>query len=93
MTKAAENMKDKIYNTNFVRPKPDIISNVTAKEETDINLNIITGKEEASIIISTHIDRYLQTDQHCLYVDVGGGSTELTIIKNRKTLFSKEEWR
>ena len=37
MTKAAENMKDKIYNTNFVRPKPNIISNVTAKEETDIN--------------------------------------------------------
>ena len=30
-------MKDKIYNTNFVRPKPNIISNVTAKEETDIN--------------------------------------------------------
>ena len=37
MTKAAENMKDKIYNTNFVGPKPNIISNVTAKEETDIN--------------------------------------------------------
>jgi len=37
MTQAAENMKDKIYNTNFVRSKPNIISNVTAKEETDIN--------------------------------------------------------
>jgi [acyl-carrier-protein] S-malonyltransferase len=36
MKKAAENMKDKIYNTNFVRPKPNIISNVTAKEETDV---------------------------------------------------------
>ena len=59
------------------------------KEETGVNLNIITGKEEANIIISTHIDRYLQTDQHFLYVDVGGGSTELTIIKNKKTLFSK----
>ena len=59
------------------------------KYETGINLNIITGKEEADIIISTHIDRYVQTDQHCLYVDVGGGSTELTIIKNKKTLFSK----
>ena len=30
-------MKDKIYDTNFARPKPNIISNVTAKEETDIN--------------------------------------------------------
>ena len=65
----------------------DLVNRV--REETGINLNIITGKEEANIIISTHIDRYLQTDQHCLYVDVGGGSTELTIIKNKKTLFSK----
>ena len=65
----------------------DLVTRV--KEETGINLNIITGKEEANIIISTHIDRYLQTDQHFLYVDVGGGSTELTIIKNKKTLFSK----
>ena len=65
----------------------DLVNRV--KEETGINLNIITGKEEANIIISTHIDRYLQTDQHFLYVDVGGGSTELTIIKNKKTLFSK----
>ena len=65
----------------------DLVNRV--KEETGIKLNIITGKEEADIIISTHIDRYVQTDQHCLYVDVGGGSTELTMIKNKKTLFSK----
>lgn len=65
----------------------DLVKRV--KEETGISLNIITGKEEANIIISTHIDRYLQTDQHCLYVDVGGGSTELTLIKNKETLFSK----
>ena len=37
MEKAAENMKDKIENTNFLKPKPNIISNVTAREETDIN--------------------------------------------------------
>ena len=37
MKKAAENMKDKIENTNFLKPKPSIISNVTAKEETDVN--------------------------------------------------------
>tara|TARA_Y100001968_G_scaffold147687_2_gene135079 strand:+ start:2816 stop:3703 length:888 start_codon:yes stop_codon:yes gene_type:complete len=65
----------------------DLVKRV--KGETGISLNIITGKEEANIIISTHIDRYLQTDQHCLYVDVGGGSTELTLIKNKETLFSK----
>ena len=37
MKKAAENMKDKIENTNFLKPKPNIISNVTAKEESDVN--------------------------------------------------------
>ena len=37
MKKAAENMKEKIINTNFLKPKPYIISNVTAKEEIDIN--------------------------------------------------------
>ncbi len=37
MKKAAENMKEKIENTNFLQPSPKIISNVTAKEETDVN--------------------------------------------------------
>ena len=37
MKRAAENMKDKIENTNFLKPKPNIISNVTAKEEVDVN--------------------------------------------------------
>ena len=37
MKKAAENMKDKIENTNFLKSKPNIISNVTAKEEMDVN--------------------------------------------------------
>jgi [acyl-carrier-protein] S-malonyltransferase len=37
MKKAAEEMKDKIENTNFKKPKPNIISNVTAKEESDVN--------------------------------------------------------
>jgi|TARA_Y100000310_G_scaffold203605_1_gene203857 [acyl-carrier-protein] S-malonyltransferase len=37
MKKAAENMKDKIENTIFLKPKPSIISNVTAKEEIDVD--------------------------------------------------------
>ena len=37
MKKAAENMKAEIENTNLMKPKPNIISNVTAKEENDIN--------------------------------------------------------
>ena len=37
MKKAAENMKEKIQNTNFLKPEPNIISNVTAKEESEVN--------------------------------------------------------
>ena len=37
MNKAKENMKEKIEGTNFLKPKPNIISNVTAKEESDVN--------------------------------------------------------
>ena len=37
MKSAAENMKDKIENTDFLKPKPNIISNVTAKEEIDVD--------------------------------------------------------
>jgi len=37
MNKAAIDMKDKINSANFLSPVPNIISNVTAKEENDIN--------------------------------------------------------
>jgi len=37
MKNAAEKMKEKINKTNFFKPSPNIISNVTAKEENDVN--------------------------------------------------------
>ena len=37
MKSAAETMKNKIEETNFSEPKPSIISNVTAKDESDVN--------------------------------------------------------
>ena len=37
MKEASKNMKNKIESANFLTPKPSIISNVTAKEETDPN--------------------------------------------------------
>ena len=38
MKKASEIMKNKIESTDFLKPRPSIISNVTAKEENDITL-------------------------------------------------------
>ena len=37
MKTAAENMRKKIEDTNFLKPKPNVISNVTAQEETNVN--------------------------------------------------------
>ncbi len=37
MKRASESMKSKIEGTNFLEPKPAIISNVTAKEENNLN--------------------------------------------------------
>ena len=37
MKRASEIMKDKIKNTDFLKPKPSIISNVTAREENNTN--------------------------------------------------------
>ena len=70
MKKAAENMKDKIESTNFLKPKPNIISNVTAKEETDVNrikpllIDQITSRvrwrESVDYMISQGVKEFLE---------------------------------
>lgn len=47
--------------------------------ETGISIDIITGKEEAAIIYDTHMKDAGLNDDARLYIDVGGGSTELTL--------------
>lgn len=49
------------------------------KKETDIQIDIIDGEEEATIIATTDLQSFIKDDRTYLYVDVGGGSTELTI--------------
>jgi exopolyphosphatase/guanosine-5'-triphosphate,3'-diphosphate pyrophosphatase len=56
---------------------------------TGIEINIINGNDEAKIIASTDLKAYLVHDKTFLYVDVGGGSTELTIYSEGKTVASK----
>ncbi len=52
---------------------PEIVREV--KETTGIDIQIITGSEEASIIYETHIAENMNNGQSYLYIDVGGGST------------------
>lgn len=59
------------------------------KKKADINIEIIDGKKEATIIASTDLHHLLKTDQTYLFVDVGGGSTEFTLFADGKMINSR----
>jgi exopolyphosphatase/guanosine-5'-triphosphate,3'-diphosphate pyrophosphatase len=61
------------------------------KEETGIEIEIITGAEEAGIIYETHIAEHIDSNETFLYIDVGGGSTELTLF-SKSTIVFKESF-
>jgi exopolyphosphatase/guanosine-5'-triphosphate,3'-diphosphate pyrophosphatase len=60
--------------------RKDIVKLV--KEETGIELDVITGDLEADYILSTFFTQNLDKDQEYLYIDVGGGSTEISLLLN-----------
>lgn len=52
------------------------------KRKSGLTIHIIDGNDEAAIIVSTDLKSMIQDDKVFLYVDVGGGSTELTVFAN-----------
>ena len=58
------------------------------KNETGIEIEVITGSQEASFVFENHIAENMDTEHAYLYIDVGGGSTELTFFAGNKLLFS-----
>ncbi|WP_282136805.1 Ppx/GppA phosphatase family protein [Seonamhaeicola maritimus] len=58
-------------------------------KNADIKIDIIGGKEEAAIIAATDLNKFIDPNKTYLYVDVGGGSTEFSIINNGKQEVSK----
>lgn len=54
------------------------------EKESGLKIEIIDGEDEAEIIASTEFKDLLEDDRIFLYVDVGGGSTELTLFVNGK---------
>lgn len=61
------------------------------KAEAGIEVRVITGQEEAAYIYENHIAENLNNQKSYLYIDVGGGSTELTFFSNGK-LICKESF-
>ncbi len=64
----------------------DVIKRV--KKEANINIEIITGNIEAKMIYSSHFEDTLDHRLNYLYIDVGGGSTELSIFSKNKVVAS-----
>ncbi|MHA7944983.1 Ppx/GppA phosphatase family protein [Formosa sp. 3Alg 14/1] len=58
-------------------------------KQSDINIDIIEGDEEAAIIAATDLNAFINPDKTYLYVDVGGGSTEFTVIDRGETVISR----
>src|SRR5690625_7106437 len=58
----------------------------TMKKETGISIEIIEGETEANNIAQTNLSDLLNTKKNFLYVDVGGGSTELNFYSAGKFL-------
>ena len=64
---------------------------VTAEiqKKTGVKIEIIDGHREAEIIASTDLYKVVKPDQNYLFVDVGGGSTELTVYSQGQIVLSK----
>lgn len=59
------------------------------KSEANINLEIVEGQKEAKIIYASHIEQSLDKKKNYLYIDVGGGSTELSVFCNGEMVASR----
>ncbi|WP_412984814.1 Ppx/GppA phosphatase family protein [Pontimicrobium sp. IMCC45349] len=58
-------------------------------KHSEIEIDIINGEEEATIIAATDLNDFLDVNKTYLYVDVGGGSTEFSVIHRAQKVASK----
>ena len=59
------------------------------KQTSGIDIEIISGDEEATLIYENHVAEGLDKDSAYLYIDVGGGSTELTFYENGEMKYER----
>lgn len=51
-------------------------------KDTGINIEVIDGQEEARMIYNNHVECLEDRTGNYIYVDVGGGSTEINLLTN-----------
>ena len=66
---------------------PQIISSI--KKATGIVVEVITGDMEANLVYENHVAENMDTDHSYMYIDVGGGSTEISFFSNGILVFKK----
>lgn len=59
------------------------------KHECGVNVEIISGEEEADLIFYSGMHEIIAPKGNYLYVDVGGGSTEISVIYNGNRILLK----
>jgi exopolyphosphatase / guanosine-5'-triphosphate,3'-diphosphate pyrophosphatase len=59
------------------------------KAQTGIDIKIISGQEEAAFIYENHVAENMDKTKSYLYIDVGGGSTEITLFGGGKQIFKE----
>ena len=59
------------------------------RKTTGINIEIIDGQEEAQMIYNNHVECREDQNGNYMYVDVGGGSTEINLLIDGKLDYSK----
>jgi len=59
------------------------------KKETGVEIKTITGDMEADLIFQNHIADTMNPQRAYLYIDVGGGSTEITLFYQGEKRFSE----
>lgn len=59
------------------------------KSETGIEIEVITGDMEATLVYENHVAESMASDHSYLYIDVGGGSTELTFFADGRLKFKE----
>lgn len=65
----------------------DVVQRI--KEEANLNLEIVHGQKEAKIIYASHAEDNIDKTKDYLYIDVGGGSTELSLFSAGEMIASK----
>lgn len=56
------------------------------KEEAEVDIEIIDGSMEAKMLYATHFEEFLDPSKAYLYIDVGGGSTEVSLFAKGEML-------